>query len=65
MTGTHFDFRVFGPDSGESGASEESEPLIADEEQVADISFPPRWTSDQPHAPNPHAHLPVYTTIHQ
>ena len=65
MTGTQFSFRVFGPDDEASGYREESDPLMANEEQLEDISFPPRWTTDQPHAPNPHAHLPVYTTIHQ
>lgn len=53
----------------------EQESLLADtdeeeeEQQHADADglYPPHscWTSDHPHPPQPHAHLPVYRTIHQ
>lgn len=44
---------------------EEQETLLGDEEQADDDGcFPPR-ENDDPWVPNPHAKLPVYTTIHR
>ena len=43
----------------ESGDTEEQESLLPDEEQMSDPAI------DIPVPPNPHAHLPVYTTIHR
>lgn len=46
-------------------SSEEQETLLGDEELADDDGcFPPR-KNDDPQAPNPHADLPVYTTIHR
>lgn len=53
--------------------NEAQEPLLADADEDADEHadadglYPPHscWTSDDPHPPEPHAHLPVYRTIHQ
>jgi hypothetical protein len=43
--------------------------LNEDEEEHADRDglYPPNscWTIDHPDPPDPHAHLPVYRTIHQ
>ena len=47
---------------------EEEEPLLPQADQVDDQGlYPPYscWTVDNPSHPNPHAHLPVYTTIHR
>lgn len=44
---------------------EEQEALLgSDEEADDDGCYPPR-VSDEPRAPNPHATLPVYATIHK
>lgn len=43
----------------ESGDTEEEESLLPDEAHVNDYS------DEIPVAPNPHAHLPVYATIHR
>ncbi|PNS21292.1 Calcium channel YVC1 [Sphaceloma murrayae] len=46
-------------------SSEEQETLLGDDELADDDGcFPPR-KNDDPHAENPHANLPVYTTIHR
>ncbi|KAF2157558.1 receptor-activated Ca2+-permeable cation channel [Myriangium duriaei CBS 260.36] len=46
-------------------SSEEQQTLLGDEELADDDGcFPPR-KNDDPQAPNPHADLPVYTTIHR
>lgn len=44
---------------------EEQEMLLGDNEEADDDGcFPPRL-NDDPRVPNPHASLPVYTTIHR
>ena len=61
-TGFGLNFLSGAPDESED--EEQQERLLVDEEQVEeDNSFPPQWTTDQPYQSNPHAHLPVYTTI--
>lgn len=46
-------------------AREEQETLLGDGEQADDDGcYPPR-KNDDPRVPNPHASLPVYTTIHK
>lgn len=52
-------------------AREEQEALLRDQEEEEDPEpgefFPIHgrtWTHNGPRAPNPHAHLPVYRTIH-
>ena len=47
-------------------ASEEEELFLPDEEQAEEGEcFSPRWASDPPCPPNPHAGLLVYRTIYQ
>ena len=49
-----------------SGIRYEEEPLLADEGQVdGEGCYPPHWTQQERSAPNPHADLPVYATIHR
>jgi len=44
---------------------EEQETLLGEEEQADDDGcYPPRQ-NDEPRTPNPHRHLPIYTTIHK
>jgi len=44
---------------------EEQETLLGEEEQADDDGcYPPRQ-NDEPRIPNPHRHLPIYTTIHK
>lgn len=44
---------------------EEQETLLGEEEQADDDGcYPPR-KNDDPRTPNPHQHLPIYTTIHK
>jgi hypothetical protein len=43
----------------ESGDTEEEESLLPDEDHANDSA------NDIPVPPNPHAHLPVYATIHR
>lgn len=46
-------------------SSEEQETLLGDDELADDDGcYPPR-KNDDPHAENPHASLPIYTTIHR
>lgn len=46
-------------------AREEQEMLLSEHEEADDDGcYPPR-KNDEPRTPNPHAHLPVYTTIHK
>jgi len=46
-------------------SSEEQETLLGAEDLADDDGcFPPR-ENDDPQAPNPHSHLPIYTTIHR
>jgi len=46
-------------------SAEEQETLLGEEEVADDDgNYPPR-KNDDPRAPNPHANLPVYTTIHR
>ena len=60
-TGFGFNF-ISGATDGSEG--EEQERLLVDEEQAEeDNNFPPQWATEQPSNSNPHAHLPVYTTI--
>ncbi|KKY28286.1 putative nonselective cation channel [Phaeomoniella chlamydospora] len=58
-----FTWRTRGPQK-----DPEEETLLQDADEVDSMGlYPPDscWTSDNPHPPNPHADLPVYTTIHR
>jgi hypothetical protein len=49
---------------GSNGPDPENGPLLDDDDDE-DGLYPQVWRQDQPMPPNPHADLPVYTTIHR